>query len=53
MGDANNSNNASPESSTSFSVDAQRLVAGARATDSARVTKFTQELSRPAIILGN
>ncbi|XP_078164794.1 ypt/Rab-GAP domain of gyp1p superfamily protein isoform X2 [Carex rostrata] len=51
MGDANNSNNASPESSTSFSVDAQRLVAGARATDSARVTKFTQELSRPAIIL--
>ncbi|KAM3276767.1 hypothetical protein ACQJBY_044888 [Aegilops geniculata] len=31
--------------------DAQGLVSGARATDSARITKFTNELSRPAVIL--
>ncbi|CAD5196343.1 GTPase-activating protein GYP1-like [Musa acuminata AAA Group] len=31
--------------------DAQGSVSGARATDSARVAKFTKELSRPAVIL--
>ncbi|KAJ4807813.1 TBC1 domain family member 22A [Rhynchospora pubera] len=51
MGDAKVFNNTSPENSTSFSIDAQRPVAGARATDSARVTKITQELSRPSVIL--
>lgn len=39
-------------SSTNSLPDAQGLVSGARATDSARIAKFTNELSRPAVILG-
>lgn len=35
----------------SVSPDAKKYSLGARATDSARVTKFTKELSRPAVIL--
>ncbi|KAJ3681392.1 hypothetical protein LUZ60_015881 [Juncus effusus] len=46
-----NSKNELSENSSSSSLDAQRIVEGARATDSARITKFTQELSRPAVIL--
>ena len=43
----------SPSTSSVNSLpDAQGLVSGARATDSARITKFTNELSRPAVILG-
>uniref|UniRef100_A0A0D9XFM9 Rab-GAP TBC domain-containing protein n=1 Tax=Leersia perrieri TaxID=77586 RepID=A0A0D9XFM9_9ORYZ len=38
-------------SSTNSLPDAQGLVSGARATDSARIAKFTNELSRPAVIL--
>lgn len=38
-------------SSVSSLPDAQGIVSGARATDSARITKFTNELSRPAVIL--
>ncbi|CAN6371490.1 unnamed protein product [Urochloa humidicola] len=38
-------------SSTNSLPDAQGLVFGARATDSARIAKFTEELSRPAVIL--
>ncbi|KAM3258936.1 hypothetical protein ACQJBY_050605 [Aegilops geniculata] len=42
----------SPSTSSVNSLpDAQGLVSGARATDSARITKFTNELSRPAVIL--
>ncbi|XP_073004491.1 GTPase-activating protein gyp1 [Typha latifolia] len=41
----------SSTSSLASSPDAQGLVSGARATDSARITKFTRELSRPAVIL--
>lgn len=39
-------------SSSNLLPDAQGLVSGARATDSARIAKFTTELSRPAVILG-
>jgi len=39
-------------SSTNPLPDAQGIVFGARATDSARIAKFTEELSRPAVILG-
>ena len=39
-------------SSSNSLPDAQGLVSGARATDSARIDKFTKELSRPAVILG-
>jgi hypothetical protein len=43
----------SPSTSSVNSLpDAQGIVSGARATDSARITKFTTELSRPAVILG-
>jgi hypothetical protein len=43
----------SPSTSSVNSLpDAQGIVSGARATDSARITKFTAELSRPAVILG-
>jgi hypothetical protein len=38
-------------SSTNSLPDAQGIVFGARATDSARIAKFTEELSRPAVIL--
>ncbi|PUZ44604.1 hypothetical protein GQ55_8G118900 [Panicum hallii var. hallii] len=38
-------------SSTNSLLDAQGIVFGARATDSARIAKFTEELSRPAVIL--
>ncbi|AQK55437.1 TBC1 domain family member 22A [Zea mays] len=38
-------------SSSNSLPDAQGLVSGARATDSARIAKFTTELSRPAVIL--
>jgi len=37
-------------SSTNPLPDAQGIVFGARATDSARIAKFTEELSRPAVI---
>ena len=43
---------ASSKNSESTSADAQKSVSGARATDTARLTKFTKELSRPAVILG-
>ena len=39
-------------SSSNSLPDAQGLVSGARATDSARIAKFTTELSRTAVILG-
>jgi len=48
---AKKSNILSTSSSNSL-PDAQGLVSGARATDSARIDKFTKELSRPAVILG-
>lgn len=55
----NSSDNASAKKSSLQSTsssnslpDAQGLVSGARATDSARIDKFTKELSRPAVILG-
>jgi hypothetical protein len=48
---AKKSNSLSTSSSNSL-PDAQGLVSGARATDSARIDKFTKELSRPAVILG-
>jgi len=55
----NSSDNASAKKSSLESTsssnslpDAQGLVSGARATDSARIDKFTKELSRPAVILG-
>jgi hypothetical protein len=55
----NSSDNASAKksnlpstSSTNSLPDAQGLVSGARATDSARIAKFTNELSRPAVISG-
>lgn len=48
---AKKSNLLSASSSNSL-PDAQGLVSGARATDSARIAKFTNELSRPAVILG-
>jgi hypothetical protein len=55
----NSSDNASAKksnlpstSSTNSLPDAQGLVSGARATDSARIAKFINELSRPAVILG-
>ncbi|RLM69473.1 hypothetical protein C2845_PM17G05980 [Panicum miliaceum] len=38
-------------SSTNSLPDAQGIVFGARATDSARIAKFTEELSRPAVTL--
>ncbi|PVH33988.1 hypothetical protein PAHAL_8G115100 [Panicum hallii] len=38
-------------SSTNSLLDAQGIAFGARATDSARIAKFTKELSRPAVIL--
>ncbi|CAL4984939.1 unnamed protein product [Urochloa decumbens] len=47
---AENSNLPSARSTNSLS-DAQGIVFGARATDSARIAKFTEELSRPAVIL--
>ncbi|CAL5020229.1 unnamed protein product [Urochloa decumbens] len=47
---AKKSNLLSTSSSNSL-PDAQGLVSGARATDSARIDKFTKELSRPAVIL--
>nr|CAB3447988.1 unnamed protein product [Digitaria exilis] len=47
---AKKSNLLSTSSSNSL-PDAQGLVSGARATDSARIAKFTTELSRPAVIL--
>lgn len=34
------------------SLDTQKSSLGARATDSARVAKFTKEMSKPAVILG-
>jgi len=49
---AKKSNILSTSSSNSL-PDAQGLVSGARATDSARIDKFTKELSRPAVILDN
>lgn len=39
------------KNSESTLVDIQRSVSGARATDTARLAKFTKELSRPAVIL--
>jgi hypothetical protein len=55
----NSSDNASAKKSnlpstsrTNSLPDAQGLVSGARATDSARIAKFTNELSRPAVISG-
>lgn len=52
------SDNVNPQSigvsfknSESTSVDIQRSVSGARSTDTARLAKFTKELSRPAVIL--
>ncbi|ONK72480.1 uncharacterized protein A4U43_C04F19870 [Asparagus officinalis] len=41
----------SSKNSDSSSADDQRSVSGARATDTARLAKFTKELSRPAVIL--
>ncbi|OAY77903.1 GTPase-activating protein gyp1 [Ananas comosus] len=46
-----NKSSISSTSSANSSTDAQRLVSGARSTDSARITKFTKELSKPAVIL--
>ncbi|KAG1328284.1 TBC1 domain family member 22B [Cocos nucifera] len=42
---------ASPTNNASTSPELQRSVSAARATDSARLTKFRKELSRPAVIL--
>ncbi|KAJ6849412.1 GTPase-activating protein GYP1 [Iris pallida] len=42
---------ASTKDTESTSPDSQKSVSGARATDTARLTKFTKELSRPAVIL--
>ncbi|WOL15596.1 GTPase-activating protein GYP1-like [Canna indica] len=43
--------NISSSNNASNPPDAQGSASGARATDSARVAKFTKELSRPAVIL--
>ncbi|RWW71449.1 hypothetical protein BHE74_00020811 [Ensete ventricosum] len=43
--------NISTSNNANTPPDARGSVSGARATDSARVAKFTKELSRPAIIL--
>ncbi|XP_004980361.1 GTPase-activating protein gyp1 [Setaria italica] len=46
-----NKSNVPSASITNSLPVAQGVVFGARATDSARITKFTKELSRPAVIL--
>jgi hypothetical protein len=41
------------ESSTNSLPVAQGIIFGDKATDSARIVKFTKELSRPTVIFGN
>lgn len=41
-----------PPKGKCLSPDAQQSVSGARATDSARVAKFTKELSANSVVLG-
>lgn len=56
-GKSNNGNVNKLKSSTSnienTSKEAHKSPIGTRATDSARVTKFTKELSAPTVILGS